>query len=95
MTAYVIVDIEVKDPVRYEDYKALAAPTVAQYGGRYVVRGGVAETLEGNRIPNRVVVLVFPTAQQAQEWWASEEYTPAKAMRQAIASTEMILVEGV
>jgi uncharacterized protein (DUF1330 family) len=95
MTAYVIVNIEVKDPVRYEDYKALAAPTVVQYGGRYVVRGGAAESLEGDWAPKRVVVLEFPTAQQAKEWWASEEYTPAKAIRQSVASTEMILVEGV
>jgi uncharacterized protein (DUF1330 family) len=94
MSAYIIVDIEITDPVRYETYKQLAAPTVAQYDGRYVVRGGAVETLEGGRTPGRLVVLEFPTAQRAREWWESEVYAPAKAMRHASANSEMILVEG-
>lgn len=95
MAAYVIVDIEVTDPVRYEEYKLLAAPTVAAFGGQYVVRGGAAVTLEGDWVPGRVVVLEFPTAERAREWWASEMYRPAKQLRHASAETEMILVEGV
>jgi uncharacterized protein (DUF1330 family) len=95
MAAYVIVDIEVTDPVRYEEYKKLAEDTVAAYGGRYTVRGGVAETLEGTWVPRRVVVLEFPTWERAKEWWCSELYRPAKELRQASAKTEMILVEGV
>ncbi len=95
MAAYVIVDIEVTDPVRYEDYKSLAAPTVAAYGGKYVVRGGATQTLEGSWAPGRVVVLEFPTADQAREWWASELYRPARELRQRSANTEMILVVGV
>lgn len=95
MPAYVIVDVEIRDPSRYEEYKTLAAPTVGEYGGRYVVRGGRAEVLEGTRAPGRVVVLEFPTVERALEWWSSEEYGPAKALRNEIAATEMILVEGV
>ncbi len=95
MAAYVIVDIQVTDPVRYEEYKQLAAPTVAAFGGKYVVRGGAADTLEGDWVPGRVVVLEFPTAARAREWWASEEYRRAKQLRHASAETEMILVEGV
>ncbi len=95
MAAYVIVDIEVTDPVRYEDYKELAAPTVAAYGGKYVVRGGATQTLEGDWVPGRVVVLEFPTLERAREWWASQMYQPAKELRQRSANTEMILVEGV
>jgi len=94
MSAYIIVDIEVTDPVQYEDYKKLAAATVEAYNGRYVVRGGTAERLEGDWMPKRVVVLEFPTLARAKEWWASEDYAPAKAMRHASATSNMIVVEG-
>ena len=95
MAALVIVHIEITDPVRYEEYKRLAAPTVLAYGGKYVVRGGRAETLEGTRRPGRVVVLEFPTWERAKEWWDSEAYRPGKDLRRACAKTEMMLVEGV
>ena len=95
MAAYVVVDIEVLEPVEYEEYKKLAAPTVTAYGGRYVARGGAAEVLEGDWVPNRLVVLEFPTVAQAQAWWASPEYAPAKAIRQRTANTNMVLVPGV
>ena len=95
MAAYVIVDIQVTDPDSYEEYKKLAAPTVEAYGGRYVVRGGAAETLEGTWLPRRMVVLEFPTSERAREWWASDTYRPAKQLRHAAARTEMVLVEGV
>jgi uncharacterized protein (DUF1330 family) len=94
MSAYIIVDVEVTDPVQYEDYKKLAAATVEAYDGRYIVRGGTAEQLEGDRTPNRIVVLEFPTVNRAKEWWASEDYKPAKAMRHASATSQMIVVEG-
>ncbi|HEY3175204.1 MAG TPA: DUF1330 domain-containing protein [Candidatus Polarisedimenticolia bacterium] len=95
MAAFVIVDIEITDPVRYEQYKKLAAPTVAAHGGRYVARGGRAETLEGTRRPGRIVVLEFPTFQDARLWWDSDAYRPARDLRHACARTEMILVEGI
>lgn len=95
MSAYIIVDIHVTDPERYEEYKGLAGPTVAAHGGRYIVRGGAAERLEGTRTPHRVVVLEFPSAAQARAWWDSSDYAPAKMIRQEAATTEMILVEGV
>ena len=94
MAAYVIVDIEVTDPVEYEEYKRLAAPTVAAYGGRYVVRGGAAETLEGDWVPHRLVVLEFESVEQARRWWNSPEYTVARAIRQRTASTNMVVVAG-
>ncbi len=94
MAAFVIVDIEVADPVRYEDYKKAAAATVAAYGGRYVVRGGKVETLEGEWPCGRFVILEFPSKERAREWWASEAYRPAKQLRHATARSKMILVEG-
>ena len=94
MSAFVIVDIAVHDPERYEEYKAMAAPTVHQYDGKYIVRGGPAETLEGDWEPKRVVVVEFPSVARAKEWWSSSDYAPGKALRNEIATSRMILVEG-
>ena len=94
MPAYVVVQIEVHDAERYEEYKALAPASIAAYGGKYIVRGGKTTVLEGTWDPKRLVILEFPTTEWAQAWWNSEEYAPGKALRQATASTEMIMVEG-
>lgn len=72
----------------------LAGATVAAYGGRYLVRGGAVEPLEGSWKPSRLVILEFPSAEQARAWWTSPEYQPAKAIREGCADTEMLLVEG-
>jgi uncharacterized protein (DUF1330 family) len=95
MPAYVAVQIVVRDPETYERYRQLAPPSIAAYGGRYLVRGGATETLEGTWRPRRFVVLEFPDAERARAWWASPEYAEAKALRQSCADTEMLLVEGV
>jgi uncharacterized protein (DUF1330 family) len=95
MPAYVVVDITVRDRETYERYKQLAAPAVAAYGGRYLVRGGATESLEGGWTPSRFVILEFPSVDAGRAWWASPEYRPAKALRQACADTDMVLVEGV
>ena len=95
MTAYVIFDIDIHDPEQYGDYRQLAAPTVAQYGGRYIVRGGAASSLEGDWQPNRVVVLQFDTTEQARAWHDSPEYRPARAIRERTARSKAIIVEGV
>ena len=94
MPAYVIVQITVKDPDVYEQYKALAPPAIAAYDGRYLLRGGSVETLEGDWKPSRFVILEFPDAERARAWWSSPEYAEGKALRQSCADTEMILVEG-
>lgn len=94
MAAYVIADIQITDPVRYEDYRQAAAPTVAAFGGTYVVRGGAAENLEGEWIPGRVVVLRFDSVERAKEWWSSEEYREPKKLRHKTAVSRMIIVEG-
>jgi uncharacterized protein (DUF1330 family) len=85
----------VEDAVRYEAYKQLAQDSVAAYGGRYIVRGGSTETLEGGWQPSRLVILEFPTVDAARRWWHSPEYAEGKALRQAAATSEMLLVEGV
>ncbi len=94
MPAYIIVEIEIHDPQAYEEYKKLTPVSLAAYGGRFIVRGGKTETLEGEWQPQRIVVLEFPTVERAKEWWASEAYAPAKSLRQRTAHTKMIVVEG-
>ena len=94
MSAYVILDIEVTDPVVYEEYKKQSTGAAAAFGGRFVVRGGKAEVWEGERTPSRVVVLEFPSVARAKEWYESDLYRPARALREASARTSMIVVEG-
>lgn len=94
MPAYVAVQIDVRDAATYERYKELAPPSIAAYGGRYLVRGGATTTLEGEWSPARFVILEFPSVDLARRWWDSREYAEAKALRQASASTQMLLVEG-
>jgi uncharacterized protein (DUF1330 family) len=95
MPAYVIANIDVKDPVRYEDYKKMSPTSIQQFGGRFVARGGKCDVLEGSWTPKRLVILEFPDAARARAWWASSEYAPAKALRQATSIGDMVVIEGV
>lgn len=95
MPAYVINDMVVTDPELFERYKQLSPPTVAQYGGRFVARGGRTETLEGDWSPQRVVIIEFPSVEQARAWAESPEYAPARKLRQQASRSKLIIVEGV
>ena len=95
MAAYVIVNVNTREPGRYERYKELAQQTVAKYDGRYIVRGGELRMLEGQWNPTRIVVLEFPSMERAVEWWNSAEYAQAKALRQEISYTDLLVVQGV
>jgi uncharacterized protein (DUF1330 family) len=95
MTAYVIVDINVTDPIRYEEYKALAAPTVELYGGKYIARGGMTEILEGSWSPSRLVILEFESVEQAKNWLNSTEYKEPRRIRHETAVSNMVVIEGV
>lgn len=94
MAAYIIVEVDIHNPAEYEDYKKLTPGSLVPYDGRFIVRGGAAENLEGDWQPKRIVVLEFPSVERAKEWWASSEYAPAKALRQRTSTTRMIVVEG-
>ena len=94
MPAYIVVEVEVHDPNRYEDYKRMVPPSLTPYGGRFIVRGGKVETLEGDWSPKRFVMVEFPSLEKAKAWWNSPEYREAKALRQATATSQMIAVEG-
>ena len=95
MSAYIIVDVKINNPDEYEEYKKLTPVSVAAYQGSFIVRGGLTETLEGDWVPGRIVVLEFPNAERARQWWNSPEYADAKLIRQGASSTKMILVDGV
>lgn len=94
MSAYIIVDVQITDPGRYDDYKKLTPASLIPYDGKFIVRGGTTETLEGDWQPGRIVILHFPSMEKAKAWWSSDGYAPAKALRQATSITRMILVEG-
>jgi uncharacterized protein (DUF1330 family) len=95
VSAYIIVEIEITDPAGYEEYKKQAGTTVEQYGGKYIVRGGACETLEGEWRPKRIVVLQFDNMERAKAWLNSPEYVEPRKQRHRTAKTRMILVESV
>ena len=94
MAAYVILDIEITDPARFEDYKRASTLVVAEFGGKFIVRGGKHELLEGSWRPHRVVVIEFESMEKARTWWTSASYKKAKALRLPAARVNAVLVEG-
>lgn len=94
MSAYVIVDMAITDPVLIEAYRQRAGASVAALGGRFIVRGGTVEVLDGDWRPERIVVIEFPSLEQARRWRASPEYAQACEIRNKAARTKMILVPG-
>ncbi len=95
MAAYIIFEVDVRDLEGYAKNRDFIQPTLDPFGGRFIVRGGIVECLEGSWNPSRLVIVEFPSVQNAKEWWSSEEYRPAKLVRQETCDTEMILVDGV
>jgi uncharacterized protein (DUF1330 family) len=95
MAVYLIASIDVTDPDVYERYREQVPATIAQYGGRFLVRGGAVEGLEGDMIPKRVVVLEFPNAERAHAWWNSSEYAPLKTLRNEASRGTLYFVAGV
>jgi uncharacterized protein (DUF1330 family) len=94
MTAYVIVDVEVTDPERYERYKAATPAAIAAGGGRFLVRGGELTVLEGDWQPSRLVVLEFEDLAAAERWYESDAYQAAKKLREGGATMRMVAVQG-
>ena len=95
MPAYVIVDLTVTDLPTMEEYRKRVPATLTAYGGRFLVRGGAHQTVEGDWKPNRLVILEFPTMDQAKRWYHSEEYREPLAMRLRAGHANMVMVEGV
>ena len=95
MAAYVISDLEPLDPVLIAEYRALAEIAIAQYDGRYLVRGGAVEPVEGGWAPQNIVVVAFPSMARAREWYGSAEYAPALEVSRRALKRRLIFVDGV
>jgi uncharacterized protein (DUF1330 family) len=95
VAAYVMYQGEVLDAERYDEYKTKAAASIIAAGGRYLVRGGDVEVLEGEAPSGRTVVLEFPTLQAALDWYRSDEYTEIRQIREGAAVARMYVVDGV
>jgi uncharacterized protein (DUF1330 family) len=95
MSAYVISELEVRDPATIETYRTIAAKSIAQYGGRYLVRGGAASVAEGGPPPKSIIVVEFPLMERLREWYASPEYAEALKVRRTALDRRLIFVEGV
>jgi uncharacterized protein (DUF1330 family) len=94
VAAYVIASVDVKDPARYEDYRKGVLPTITAYGGRFLARGGAVHRLEGDWAPKRLVIVEFPSVEQAKAWWNGREYADLKALRQATSEGSLVVIEG-
>ena len=94
MAAYVIGDIEVTDPAAFQEYRNRLGATIEQYGGRFVIRGGRVNSKEGDWQPHRLLMLEFPSFEQAERWYNSSEYRPLIAIREKAARTHLIIAEG-
>jgi uncharacterized protein (DUF1330 family) len=94
MAAYVIADVTVKNPEVYAEYRSQVLATVAKYGGRFLVRGGASDVLEGDWRPGRVVVIEFPDMAAAKAWYGSAEYGPLVKLRQSASTGSLLLIEG-
>jgi uncharacterized protein (DUF1330 family) len=95
MSAYVIAEIDITDPAAYEDYRRQVPAVIARYGGKYVVRGGKVEPLEGGWSPKRIAVVEFPSMEQALKFYRSAEYAPLIAIRQKASLGKLVIVEGI
>ena len=95
MAAYLIADLEVTNTVGFEEYRALVPAVIAAYGGKYLVRGGAIEVLEGGGPARRRVVLAFESMQSLKTFWDSPEYLPLRALRERHCTANIVAVEGV
>jgi len=95
MSAYVISDIEIRDPVLIAEYRALAQDSIALYGGRYLVRGGAIDAVEGGWNPKMIVIVEFPDMERARAWYHSPDYAAALKVRRHALDRRLIFVDGV
>jgi uncharacterized protein (DUF1330 family) len=95
MAAYVIAEIDITDPKAYEEYRAKVPGVIAKYGGKYLVRGGKVEPLEGGWQPKRLAAIEFGSMKQALEFYRSEDYAPLIKLRQRASRGKIIIVEGI
>ena len=95
MPAYLISDVTVKDAEAFQAYRTRAAASIKQHGGRYLVRGGAVDTLEGSWTPTTIIVVEFPDLERARTWYGSQEYAAALAFRDDALSRNLVIVDGI
>lgn len=94
MSAYLIAEIDITDPAAYEEYRRQVPGVIARYGGKYIVRGGKLEPLEGGWSPGRIAVVEFPSMEQALKFYRSPEYASLLKIRQKASRGKLLIVEG-
>lgn len=94
MSAYLILDVEIHDTDKYAEYMKLAKPLVEKYGGKYHVRGGAFEIMDGDWSPTRLVVIEYPDMETAKAMYEGDEYAPIKAIRMSCSTGSTVIVEG-
>ena len=95
MAAYLIAQVNVTDPETFAQYSSRVPGVIEQYGGRYLVRGGATEAVEGSWMPARLVVVEFPSMEQLKRFYHSDEYAPLIELRNQSARTDMTFAEGI
>lgn len=94
MAAYYIGDLDITDPAGMKEYRERVGATIEQYGGKFLVRGGTCEVVEGNWQPHRLVLLEFESVEQAKRWYNSVEYAAIIGIRHRTTNTDFVLVQG-
>ncbi|HEX5265779.1 MAG TPA: DUF1330 domain-containing protein [Acidimicrobiales bacterium] len=94
MTAYVVIDVQSTDEAKAARYRELSGPSVERHGGRFLVRGGPFDVLEGDWVPTRLVIVEFASVEAAREWYESEDYLEARAVRAGAGAWRMVVVDG-
>ena len=94
MSAYLILDVDIHDPEKYKEYMALAKPLVEKFGGKYHVRGGPFEVMDGDWNPTRLVVIEYPDMETAKAMYNGKEYAPIKAIRMSCSTGHTVIVES-
>jgi uncharacterized protein (DUF1330 family) len=95
MAAYLIAHLQVRDPTAFGAYTSRTPAIIAKYGGRFLVRGGQAETVEGEARNQRIVVVEFPSMEAARAFYHSPEYAEAKRFRTPVSDAHLVLVPGI
>ena len=93
-SAYILANVDVQNPAEYEEYKRLSSIAMKAHGAEVCIRGGNVDVLEGDWSPDRLVLLKFPSVEQARKFYDSTEYAAARKAREGIAVMRMVLVEG-
>ena len=95
MAAYALIDVEVTDQSVFAEFRERAPAVVEAHGGRFLVRGGATEVVQGDWTPHRVVIVEFDSVERVKSWWNSPDHTKLRALLDRSSKSTMTIVEGV